>query len=84
MKKIEPSEIDKKFHADLLQFLSQHLKPDTSDRFLAIASQVVGAIMAQQNQFAMTKEQVFEIVARNIEEGNAMVIANLMNTKGNA
>ena len=45
---------------------------------LAIASNIVGKLVAMQDQMAFTPDQVMEIVAKNIELGNRQVISQLV------
>ena len=84
MKRMEPGDADKRLHADIAALIKRHLSPDTSDRVLAIASQVVGQVLAMQDQRKMTKDMALQIVMENIEAGNQAVIASLQNTKGSA
>jgi hypothetical protein len=51
---------------------------------LAIASQFVGNLIAAQDQRRFTSQQVMRLVSDNIEEGNRMAIAALLDTKGSA
>ncbi len=75
---------DMQLHADIAALIKRHLKPDTPERALAVAAQVVGQIIAMQDQRTMTHEMIWRIVGANIEEGNAAVFASLQDTKGNA
>ena len=47
---------------------------------LAVASALVGQLMALQDQRTMTSAMAMEIVARNIEGANQAVIDNLQNS----
>ena len=47
---------------------------------LAIASNMVGKILAMQDQRRYTPETAMEIVIKNIEEGNRQAIAALVGT----
>jgi len=59
--------------------------PDMSEQeVLAMAAQVVGMLVAMQNQFKMTPDEAMTLVARNIEIGNRVVIDNLSQSKGNS
>lgn len=84
MKNIAPTKADQALRDDIMALIKRHLHPDTSERVLAIASQVVGQCLALQDQRKMTKDMAFEIVMANIELGNQGVIASLQNTKGSA
>lgn len=81
---IQPTPDHKAFRADLVALLDKHAgKLDAAD-MLALASHAVGQIVALQDQRTMTSERAMQIVARNVEIGNAEVIENVMNSKGSA
>jgi len=82
MKIFTPTAADQALHLDICALINRHLTPDTPDRFLAIAAQVVGQALALQDQRKMTKEMAFEIILTNIEMGNQAVISQLMNSTG--
>ncbi|MDE2426348.1 MAG: hypothetical protein KGO96_10635 [Elusimicrobia bacterium] len=44
---------------------------------LAIAANMVGKLVAMQDQRSVTPEMAMEVVARNVEVGNQQVITNL-------
>lgn len=79
-----PTAADDAMRADILALIKRHLTPDTSDRFLAIAAQVVGQAMALQDQRKMTVQMAWDLILVNIEAGNLGVIESLHDTKGNA
>ncbi len=84
MKSSPPTEADRALHDDITALIKRHLTPDTSERVLAIAAQVVGQVLAMQDQRRMTADMAMQIIQTNIETGNAAVIASLHRTKGNA
>ncbi len=84
MKRVEPTSADKALRDDIMALIQRHLTPDTSDRVLAIAAQVVGQCIAMQDQRTMTHQMVWKIVGENIEAGNRDVIETLNYTKGSA
>lgn len=53
-----------------------------ADELLAIAAYLVGQLVAMQDQRTITPALAMEIVARNIEEGNAHTINSLLNAPG--
>jgi hypothetical protein len=55
-----------------------------ADQMLAMASHMVGQILAMQDQRVMTPDMALEIVSLNIEAGNAEMIENVAKTKGSA
>lgn len=84
MKSVQPSEADKALHVDIAALIKRHLTPDTSERVLAIASQVVGQVLALQDQRTMTKKMAFDVILSNIELGNQSALASIHETKGTA
>ena len=61
----------------------KHSKDLDDQDMLALGAHLVGQIIALQDQRKMTPGLAMEIVARNIELGNAEVIAPLMRSEGN-
>ena len=47
---------------------------------LAIASQLVGALIAFQDQTEMTKEMLWQIITQNVEAGNMLAVADALGT----
>lgn len=62
-------------YQELLAVLKKHDLP--SIELLAVMSNMVGKIMAMQDQRRMTVASAMELVARNIEEGNRQAVAGL-------
>lgn len=78
-----PSAAHQEFMADIKAAMAKH--PDLSAmEMLALASQLVGNLVALQDQRAMTPAQAMEVVAQNIEEGNKVAIETCLgDTLGN-
>lgn len=72
----------KVLYADLNALVGKHAAKIDAVEILAIAANMVGKLIALQDQRTMTKERAFEIVGRNIEVGNAEAIESLMKSKG--
>lgn len=83
-KVMRPNSADIEYRNEALALIKKHLTPDTADRFLALASQMVGQILALQDQRKMTRDMALQIVMDNIELGNSGVINSLMQSKGKA
>lgn len=71
-------------YQDLLALVRKHEKRMTPLELLAVAANVVGKLIAMQDQTATTPEQAMQVVATNIEHGNAQIVAELMKTQGKA
>lgn len=67
--------------ADLLKKYTAHMG---SLEVLAVASNLVGKLIALQDQRLVTPALAMKVVAENIELGNAQVLAGLAETKGSA
>lgn len=77
-----PNERHRSFHDSLKAALGQHTDLSGPD-ILAIASQFVGSLIAAQDRMVYSPEAIMEVVAINIEIGNAMTIAaNLGSPEG--
>lgn len=72
------------FKRDLDKLFKKHMSRLPASHMLAVASQVVGMIVAMQDQRVFTSEMVMAVVAENIEVGNKAMVENLMKSKGNA
>lgn len=53
-------------------------------RQVAIVSNLLGKMIALQDQRVYTLDQVMEIVRENIELGNHQILSKLINTEGTA
>lgn len=82
---IEPTEMHNKCKLAMLDALKPYIDELSSMEVLAIMSQVVGQLVALQDQTKYTPEAVMKTVAVNVEYGNKMVIDDLLGgTAGNA
>lgn len=65
----------------LVQRYAGKLKPI---EVLAVASNMVGKLIAMQDQFAVSPEQAMQVVSRNIQVGNSQVIEQIAKSRGSA
>lgn len=63
-------------YQDLCQLMRKHSKL-TPLEMLAIAANMVGKLVAMQDQRSTTPAMAMEVVAKNIENGNQMIIDQL-------
>lgn len=61
-------------YEDLAELLRKHADSVTKEELLAIAANMLGKIVALQDQRITSRERALEIVGRNIELGNAEMI----------
>ncbi len=72
-------------YQDLCALMNRHADKMSAIELLAVGANMLGKLVALQDQRKYTPVQVMEIVAKNIEHGNAQVIAELANnTAGSA
>lgn len=67
---------------DIAEVIRKHAPDLEKQEMLAVASVIVGVILANQDQFSVTPALAMEIVRQNIEAGNKAVIDDLLNSKG--
>jgi hypothetical protein len=72
-----PTETHKAFRLDAIALLKKYTGELDAIEMLAMAAHLVGQIIAMQDQRKMTREIALETVLKNIERGNAEVIAEL-------
>lgn len=72
------------FYQELAALMGRHGDKVTAEEMLAIGANIVGKLLALQDQRTMTRERGLEIVIRNIEAGNAQIIDQLRQSKGSA
>lgn len=74
----------KQLYLDLIQLLVKYSSDLTAEESLAVAANMIGKMIAMQDQRHMTPEQAMEIVRKNIELGNEQVLDLLKRSEGNA
>jgi hypothetical protein len=70
-------------YQDLCKLVNRHASKLTSRELLAVAANMLGKLVALQDQRAITPSQAMEIVAQNIEHGNKQVLDELGKSRGN-
>lgn len=69
-------------YQELAALLRRHADKMSELELLAVASNMVGKLVALQDQMKTSPQKAMEVVARNIEIGNQQAIAKLLYTKG--
>jgi len=83
MKPVSPTAAHRAFRDELIALLRRN--DDLSAlEMLAVASHLVGQLVALQDQRALTPGEAMEIVAANIEAGNRSALDGILDTKGRA
>lgn len=70
-------------YQDMIALLRRNDKLSAIE-MLAIAANMVGKLMAYQDQRTVTPKMAIRVVSENIERGNAQAIAEVANSKGSA
>lgn len=78
MKTIKPNEKHQAFHNDAVELLRKHGEALPAVEILALCSQLVGQVLALQDQRTMTPAMGMELIAVNIEMGNKGAIEDLL------
>lgn len=69
-------------YQDLCALVSKHAHKLSSLELLAVAANMIGKLVAMQDQRTVTPELAMETVAQNLEAGNRMVLEQLSASKG--
>ena len=69
-------------YQELVDLLKKHADELDSLEMLAIAANMLGKLVAMQDQRKVTSDMGMEVVGKNIELGNRQVLKQLANTKG--
>ena len=73
-----------KYMDDLKALIAKHGAGLTGPELLALSAQMVGNIIALQDQKTMTSDQAIMIVSKNMEIGNKVVLDQMANHIGTA
>lgn len=71
-------------YQDLCALVNKHAAKLSALELLAVAANMLGKLVALQDQRTTTPAAAMEIVIKNIEHGNKQAVAQLGDTKGNA
>lgn len=69
-------------YQDLCALIGRHADKMTPLEVLAVAANMVGKLVAMQDQRKTSVAMAMEVVSRNIEVGNKAVIDQLVNSNG--
>jgi hypothetical protein len=69
---------------ELVQLVSKHADKITAVELLAVAANMLGKLVALQDQREFSPTMVMEIIAKNIEHGNKQALEQLSKTVGSA
>lgn len=69
-------------YQELIALVTRHAIGLTAAEILAIGANMVGKLVAMQDQKTMTPSMAMEIVARNVQVGNQQVLDELAKSVG--
>lgn len=67
-------------YADLCALVNKHAAKLSALELLAVAANMLGKLVAMQDQRAVTPQEAMKVVANNLELGNRQVIEQLSKT----
>ena len=82
MKTINIKPVHASFKKDLANFLETYDDKLSAEEMLAVTSQVVGMMVAMQDQTKSSVAKIMEVVSLNIQTGNAAAVAELLKEQG--
>lgn len=71
-------------YQDVVALVRRHAEKLTPIEMLAIAANMLGKLVAYQDQRVTSPEMAMKVVAENIEHGNAQALAEVQQSKGRA
>ena len=71
-------------YQDLCALVNKHADKLSAIELLAVASNMLGKLVAMQDQRTVSPAMAMEVVARNVESGNQPVLAQLSQSRGRA
>ena len=69
-------------YRDICALVSKHAGKMSSRELLAVAANMLGKLIAMQDQRKLTPAEAMEIVIKNIEHGNQQLLQQLLESKG--
>lgn len=71
-------------YQDVCELVSRHARTLTSLELLAVAANMLGKLVALQDQRTISPAMAMTVVAQNIRHGNKQVLDELAQSKGTA
>ena len=71
-------------YQDICALVNRHADKVDSLQLLAIAANMLGKLIAFQDQRTVSPGRAMDVVARNLKLGNQQALAEVQNTKGSA
>jgi tRNA threonylcarbamoyladenosine modification (KEOPS) complex Cgi121 subunit len=71
-------------YQDLCALVNKHAASISAMEILAIASNMVGKLVAMQDQRTVSPSMAMEVFAKNIEAGNRQILDSIMKSRGSS
>ncbi len=71
-------------YQDLCKLVSKHADKLSALELLAVAANMIGKLVAMQDQRTVTRDKALDVVIKNLELGNVQVLDQLAGSKGQA
>ncbi len=71
-------------YRDLVALVRKHADKLTAMELLAVAANMLGKLVALQDQRTITPAMAMDLVAKNVEMGNQQVLDELQHSRGRA
>jgi hypothetical protein len=69
-------------YQDLYELVRKHADKLSAIELLAVAANMLGKLVAMQDQCIISPQEAMEVVVRNLESGNQQAIAQLLQSNG--
>jgi hypothetical protein len=69
-------------YQELIELVNRHARHLSAAEILAVSANMVGKLLALQDQSSMTPHQGLELIGVNVEAGNRQAVDELRKTKG--
>lgn len=69
-------------YQDLCKLISKHADNLSALELLAVASNMIGKLIAMQDQRTVTRDKALDVLIKNLELGNVQVLDQLKSSKG--
>jgi hypothetical protein len=69
-------------YQDLVKLVSKHADKLSALELLAVASNMIGKLIAMQDQRTVTRDKALDVMIKNLELGNVQVLDQLKESKG--
>ena len=84
VREVKVSAKHQQIYKELTELIMRHEPESNAKEVLALAANLVGKLVAMQDQTRMTSQEALQIVTLNMETGNQEALSVIEHTQGNA